>query len=165
MPPQVGHQLVSLVSGELEFVDPDELGPAEAVSAESVTGLARRGEEQHRLAVLVLHPLQALVTEHGNVELQLTRRVRVELVLDLPRRHFELGGGHAAADEIVHAPVCIVAEHLGLWEGQLEDRVVRDVGPVDQVVDDVVVHTKGKHGRDRLHAGAKRLGKLPQLRN
>jgi hypothetical protein len=38
-------------------------------------------------------------------------------------------------------------QHRRLWEGQLEDRVVRNVVPVDLLVEDVIVDAKRQHRR------------------
>jgi hypothetical protein len=41
------------------------------------------------------------------------------------------------------------AQHPRLWEGQLENRIVWNVIPVDQVVDDVRIYAERQHERDQ----------------
>ena len=162
---QVGHQIVRLPAGELHLVHTHELGPAETVGAVGVAGLAGGGEKEHGFTVFMLHSLESLVPQHRNVELDLASRVWIHFLLNLARGRLQMVGRGPTGYQVVDFSEVLTVEHLRLGKGQLENRVFRDVGPVDQVLDHVVVHAEGQDGRDGLHAVAKRLRKRTQRRN
>ena len=163
---QVVVQHARLGRGDAQLLVADELRPAEAEGAVAVAGLALAGEEQHRLAVLVLHavePVAVLVARH--VHLHLIGRVRVERVTDRIDRLLELTLGRLAADQLGDALVVLGREHAALREGELEDRIGGHVRPVDQLVDHVLIDAEGQHRRHHLHLEALRRRKLGELRD
>ncbi len=140
--PQIALPAVPLAAGELQLVDADELRPAEAVGAVGVAGLTRRREEQHRLTVLVLDTRYRLAVQQRHVQLQLPGGMRVQRVLDLPSRRRDLLLRRAATNQPVHPAELLGGQHLRLREGQLEDWILWDGGPIDQLVNDVLVHSE-----------------------
>ena len=133
----------------------DELGPAEAEGAVAVAGLPLAREEQHRFTVLVLHAFEATpigVARH--VHFHLVGRMGIEFVADLVGHTFDLGLVGAAAHHRRHALEVLRREHPALREGELEDRIGRDVAPVDQFVDDVLVDAERQHRRYDSHLEA-----------
>lgn len=122
----------------------DELCPSEAVGAVRVAGLALGGEVQHRLGVLVLDPLEIRTAAVGDVQLALTAWVRVHRRPDRNDGARPLGGGARVAHR-AQSTLMLWAEHPRLGEHQLEDRVGREVGPVDQFAQHVLVGAEGEH--------------------
>ena len=96
---QVRDEPGDVVGGHLQVRLADELGPAEAVRAVRVTGLALFGEEEHGLRVLVLQAVDRLVADPRHVELELARRVRVEPHAHLVGGRLHLGRGRAVAQQ------------------------------------------------------------------
>jgi hypothetical protein len=113
--------------------------------------LPDRREHQARLPVLVLDARHGLVVELGDVHRQLALRVRVQLEPDLVRKRPALRGSGAGRHQHRHARPLPRGKHVRLRERELEHRVVRDVAPVDQLVDDVAVDAERQHVGDRLH--------------
>ena len=86
---QVARELFDVLVGELEVVESDELRPAEAERAVRVARLARGGEEEDRLVILVLDARNGFAVHGRDVVRGLARGVRVEFVLDLADRLVE----------------------------------------------------------------------------
>jgi hypothetical protein len=63
------------------------------------------------------------------------------------------------------AVVVLGGEHAALREGELEDGVAGDVGPVDELVDDVLIDAEGQHRGDDLHLEALPGGEAGELRD
>lgn len=117
-----------------------------------MAGLALAGEEQHGLAVLVLdavEPVAMLVARH--VHFHLVGRMGIELVADFGDGLIQLGLVGALAQQRGDAVEMLRREHAALREGELEDRIGRDVVPVDQFVDDVLVDAERQHRGHHLH--------------
>ena len=121
---QIVHEAFGLLCREFEIVDADELRPAEAEGAIGVAGLAVAGEEQHRLFVLVLHALEALLVQHGHVVLELAGGVGVEGQTNPVRGLVDSLAGGAALDERGHLLEVRGLEHVPLRESQREYRIV-----------------------------------------
>merc|ERR1719197_2474055 len=129
---QVVVQLLCL--SVVEGVKTNELCPAEAVRAVRVTVLALRRKEQHGLLVLVLHAVNTpSVRANWPVELDLPGRMRIHLQPDavdqVPPRDLLLAALERVDDEVDAVGV----QHALLWKSQLENGIVRDVGPVDEL--------------------------------
>jgi hypothetical protein len=160
---QILGQPVRFARGELQLLEPDELRPAEAVRTVREAGLPAAGEEQHRLAVLVLHALEVRVGRRP-VERGLAGGVGVEAQLDFACGRAQLVRGCRAAHEGVHALEVLVGQHVALREGELEERVVGDPRPVDEFVDDVAIDGEGEHVRDGAQRVALAARQVRQLR-
>ncbi len=150
MPDQVRRQGLDVVAREAELVDTDELGPAEAVGAVGVTGLAASREEEDRLPVLVLAPRDRLTLYGGDVELLLTRRVRVHSQLNGTGRTNDLVLTGAADHEVEHPIEVVAGEHADLGEDELVDRIRRNVAPIDELLEDVLIDAERQHRGYRL---------------
>jgi hypothetical protein len=87
----------------------------------------------------------------------------IERELDLSRRRPDLRGRGVALDQTHHALEVLGREHAALRKRQLVDGVVRDVAPVDQVLEDVAVHPEGQHRGNGLEGGSVVLGKSLEL--
>lgn len=142
---QVVHQTARFQGGEAQVGIAHELCPAEAVGAIGVAGLPLSREVEHGLPVLVLEARHRFPVHCGDVELLLAGGVRVEASPDLRNREPEF----LPRARIVHEgrqPVLVLGpEHSALREDHLEDGVVRDVVPVDELGEDVLVHAERKH--------------------
>mmetsp|Transcript_39919 Transcript_39919/g.132060 ORF Transcript_39919/g.132060 Transcript_39919/m.132060 type:complete len:492 (+) Transcript_39919:115-1590(+) len=115
----------------------DELRPAEAVRAVRVARLRRRGEEQHRLRVLVLHARQLRLFRR--VEGLLPRGVRVELLADLLDGRLDCQRLLRGARLLERRPRRRL-EHVHRRKDEPVERVGRDVAfhlPVNQLLDQV----------------------------
>ena len=66
-------------------------------------------------------------------------------------------------DEVAHVREILVLQHTGLGERELVNRVIRDVVPVDEILDDVIVHSEWEHGGNRLHVQTLLFGKSLKL--
>ena len=158
---QVGDEIVRLLRLELQILHAHELRPPEAVRAVGVAGLARSGKEQDRLAVLVLQPGQRPPVELRDVVRELPRRVGVQAAAD----PLHLGGerlGVAAGQHAFDRFEIAAGEHLPLREHELEQRIVRHPGPVDQLVHHVPVRAKRQHLADHTDRGPQvRVDPLP----
>ena len=148
---QVLHQRFHLAIRKLEFLDADELRPAEAVSAVRVTRLARRREKQQSLTVLVLHTGQGLAVQFRYVQLHLARRMRVQSALDFPSSGLDRLFGRLTSYEAIHPAEILTAQHRRLRKCELKHGILGDVRPIDQLLDDVVVDSEGQYRRHRLH--------------
>ena len=142
---QVAAQQLALAHRKLLALQPHELRPAEAEGAVGVTGLALRGEEQRRFAILVLHTRQRLTVVAGHVVFHLTGRMRVQRHPDLVGYHLELARVLARVDRRRHLVEVGRRQHVLLREGQAEHPVVERIAPVDQMIDDVPVRFEGQH--------------------
>ncbi len=163
---QVPHQALDVVRGHLQVRLADELRPAEAVCAVRVAGLSLLGEEENGLRVLVLHARHRLAAGPRDVEFHLPRRVRVEPHPHRVRGHLDLPGRRLRAEQSGDARHIFLGEHVLLREHQPVYRVVGDVRPVDQLVDDVRVGAEGQHGRHRPDAQSRlrvELGPLQKI--
>ena len=78
-------------------------------------------------------------------ERPLLRGVWVHLRPHFVRRAPHFRSCAAAHAHGVHLLQPLLGEHPRLREGELEDRVLRHVAPVDQLLYHVVVRAKGKH--------------------
>jgi hypothetical protein len=130
-----------------------------------VAGLPLAGKEQHRFAVLVLHPVQVLAFEGRDVVADLPGGVGVELqantvgrLLDRVRRCPAL---HQSSD------FCVVMgqQHVALGEGEDEQRVFRHMRPVDEVIDDEVVGLERKNLAHHLDVSLDGIGHPFHLRD
>jgi len=148
---QIGHQRADVVGGHLQVGLVHELGPAEAVAAVRVAGLALPGEEQHGFLVLVLQARQRPALQAGRVQQQLARRMGVEPHPDLVRGGAQPGRGLAAVDHVRESSHVGLGQHVRLREDEPVDRVVGGRVPVDQVLHHVRVRPERKHGRHRPH--------------
>ena len=83
---EVGEQAAGLRGGEAQFLGSDELGPAEAEGAVGVTGLSPVGEEQDRLAVLVLDPGERDTAHRRHIGGHLLRRMGIQFADGSHRR-------------------------------------------------------------------------------
>ena len=110
-----------------------------------MAGLTVAREEQHRLFVLVLQPLDRLLVEDRHVVLELPRRVRVQRHADAVCRLVDLGARGLPRDQRRHLVEVLVLQHVLLRERQREDRVVGNVVPVDQLVHDIIVRLERQH--------------------
>ena len=149
---QVVHQLFGLLGGELQLVHAHELGPAKAVGAVGVAGLALAGKEEHGLPILVLHSRERFLAQSGDVELHLSGGMGIESVLDLAGCRIELLGRGVAPDQFHHSGEILAIQHASLWECQLVDGVVGNVLPADQLFDNIAVDAKRQHRRHGLYA-------------
>ena len=117
-----------------------------------MTGLALAGEEQHRLAVLVLEPLQAFpVLIQGDIEPQLVRRVGVQVVSDLLRRSLDLPCVRACVEQVGHAVEIRGIEHAFLGKGELENGVFRGLVPIDEGIDHIIIDPERQDAGHDLH--------------
>ena len=57
-------------------------------------------------------------------------------------------------DQGIHPLEIGPAQHLRLWKGELEYRILRKVRPVDELIEDVVVDPEGEYTRNGLHGDA-----------
>ncbi|MNX63213.1 hypothetical protein D3C86_942050 [compost metagenome] len=151
--PQVTDQLLGLTGVELEFFLADELRPAETEGAVRVTGLTGTGEKQHGLAVLVLDARQDLAVEGDSVVGQLPGRMRVHAPPDrldptLDRRAVIL------LDQLFERGIFLRQQHVLVGKSHAENRIVRNVVPVDQRTQHIFVgakrHDPGHHGHGLL---------------
>ena len=165
MAAQVVAQLARFLRGNAQILVTDKLCPAEAEGAVAVTHLAGAGEEQHRLPVLMLQPLYALAVELGYVVFQLPGWVRVQGGAHFGDYGVELLGRPFLAQGLGHALEIFRGQHAALGEGQLEDGVVRHCGPVDQLVDDVLVDPERENAGHHAHVEALLFGQHLQLWN
>ena len=147
---QIVHEAFGLLCREFEIVDADELRPAETEGAIGVAGLAVAWEEQHRLFVLVLYAVEALLVQHRHVVLELAGGVGVEGQTNPVRGLVDNLTGSAALDERGHLLEVPGREHAPLRESQREYRIVGDVIPVDQLVHDIIVGLKRKNAGDDI---------------
>ena len=162
---KVSHQGLRLAVGELEPVEADKLRPAKAVRAVGVTCLPRSGEKQQRLTVLVLHARHGAAVQLRHVQFHLPSRVRVEGVLHRARRCLDCVFGRLACYKLVHAVEIPPAQHLRLRKRQLVHGIAGNVRPVDQILDDVVVHPERQNRRHRPHSVEIAERSVCELRN
>src|SRR5690554_6049226 len=157
---QVAVQFLGIGAGHFQVFVTDKLCPAEAEGAVAVAGLALGREEQHGLAVLVLHAVQYFAIQLRHVHFHLAGRVRIQLVADF------LGGGLdvlflcAFAVQPGHALVMFVFQHAFLREDKLVDGVVWYLVPVDQFVDHVFVNPEWQHAGYHFHLEQGFLGEI-----
>ena len=136
---QIRNEVVGLLRLELQTVEADKLSPSKTVGAIRMTGLPRRWEEQHGLAVFVLQPGQRSSVKCRHVVGHLTGRVRIELSPDAIDYVVELRAAGASALQITNGGEVGRREHPTLRKDQLKDRVVRNPRPIDQAVQHVLI--------------------------
>ena len=156
---EVRRNTLDLARSESQPVDPDELSPPKTVGAIGMAGLTTGGEQEHGLAVLVLASWKRLSVHHRNVEFELPGWMRVHPHLDLPSRSGHHVLGRAGTYQIVHVVEVGTREHADLGEEQLKDGVRWDVGPVDQLVENIVVHPEGQNSGNGLQVENLTTGK------
>ena len=144
----VSGQAVGLAHGELFALHAHELRPAEAEGAISVARLPLAGEEEHGLAVLVLHPFQRHALKRGHVVFFLAGRVWVQRHADLVGHRPDLVRRQALVERVGHAVIVFGAEHIPLGEGEPEHAVVGGGVPIDEMVDDILVRFERQHVAD-----------------
>ena len=110
--------------------------------------LALAGEEEHRLAVLVLEAVDRLGVEPGDVVRHLTGRVGIELKADAVHFGMDTVRLGVVPNEAGEHRVIFVAQHAGLRKGELVHGVLGDAVPVDQLFHDVGI---GPEGQDERH--------------
>jgi hypothetical protein len=143
---QILHQCIGVAGGESQVFDTDELRPSKAVGAIGVTGLALDREEQHRLAILVLTPQDPLAVDSGHVEQLLTGRVRVHPHVDVMHQSLERLALYAPDNHVLEPQKIATVEHSGLRKGQLIDRIVGNVVPIDELAQNVFVDSEWENG-------------------
>ncbi len=148
--PQVFDQVVDLARLEPQALKVDELRPAEAEGAVGVARLALGGEEEHGLAVLMLHSLQLASVQFRNVPGHLSRRVGIHPHPDLLGQAADVLRVAPGPDQAGDSLELLGAQHVPMGKGEPEHRVIRDAVPVDQMVDHVVVDLEGKDAGDDL---------------
>ena len=160
---QVIMQLRRFGAGNAQVLVAHELGPAETEGAIRVAGLALTGEEQHRLAIFVLQAVQphALVVA-GHVHFHLIGRMRIKVLSHLVDGGIEHGLIGPLANKLGDPLVMFGGQHAPLGERELIDGIVRNVVPVDQFVDDVLVDAERQYRRHHFHFKALRFIKLLQ---
>ncbi|WP_253195823.1 hypothetical protein [Burkholderia cenocepacia] len=126
----------------------DELRPAKAERAVRMAGLPVAREVQHRLRVLVLDARARLAVELRLVE-PLVRRMRIHPGAQAPDQRVQVGTARRVARQHGQLAEIVGREHVGLRKRQPEQRIVRDVGPVDQLLDDITVDLERQHARDQ----------------
>src|SRR5947209_14639314 len=123
--------------------DADELGPSEAERAERVASLAGRGEHEACLVILVLHSGNGFIAVTRHVVVELSGWVRIEAVSNLAHLALDVlpvSGGNC----LLHAQTLLEGEHPGLRERELEDWILGDRAPIDQLLNDIVVSPERK---------------------
>ena len=130
-----------------------------------MAGLPLAGEEQHRLAVLVLKTVNRLVRDLRDVQFPLSGRVRVELLTDLVGAGLDLVRRCIAPHQVRHVQEVNLFEHALLRERHLVDGVVGHPVPIDEVVDHVPVGAERQHAGNDLHGEAVVGGQALELRN
>ena len=143
-------ELAGFLGGDLEIVIADELRPAETEGAVAVAHLALAGEKQHRLVVLVLNAVDLFAVHFRNVVFHLPGGVRVEGLADLGHGGIDLRLV-AAAHGVGHLVEVFRCEHAFLRKGELVDRVVGHLVPVDQFLDHVFVDAERQHVGHHAH--------------
>ena len=160
----VGGQALALAHCELLAFQPDKLRPAETEGAVGVAGLPLGGEEQHCLAVFVLHAFQRLTRQLGHVVLHLAGRVRIQSHPNLIRDQFQLARVFAAVDRRRHAVEIRRRQHPALRECQPEHPVCERIAPIDQMVHHVAVGLEGQHAADDVNVVDDLIGQRGDLR-
>jgi hypothetical protein len=145
VPPQVFDEQLGFAHREFPRFDADKLRPAEAKSAVGMAGLSTARKEERRFAVLVLHAAEFLAVQLGDVIVHLPARIRIEPGADAVGRGLYLCPVGRSAEGGRHFPVVVGEEHAALRKSEHEHRVVGDVGPVDQLIDDIVIGLERQH--------------------
>ena len=145
---EVGAEKRSIADHLLQSGITHELRPAKAVATVGVAGLSLRRKEEHGLAVLVLHALQSLAVEKRDVPVELPGGVRIQFAAKSIGDGPDLGGAAIAIHQTGDGPESVPWEHVSMGKRQTVDRIVGNVGPVDQFVHHVVVDLEGQHLRD-----------------
>ena len=151
---QILHELIGVAGGEPQVFDADELRPSEAIGTVGVTGLTLDREEEHRLTIFVLAPQDPLTVDPGHVEQLLTGRVRVHPQADVVHQPLERLALVAPDNHVLEAKQVGALEHSGLREGELEDGIVRNVIPVDELAQNVVIDAKWQNAGHRFERHA-----------
>ena len=150
MRPQIRGQLIHLSRREPELVDADELRPTKAIRTVAVARLTCSGEEQDGLPILVLNTVERPPVHARHVQLSLAAGVRVHALVDRAGRRVQRFLRRTPPNQGNDLVEVLGAQHFALGKGQLIHRVVRNPVPVDQLLDDILVHPKRKHRGDRL---------------
>ena len=132
-------------------VTADKLRPPEAVRAIRVAGLPGSGEEEHRLRILVLQPRKHIAMQPGRVQFDLSAGMRVEFATDRRDDPRYLSPVGVSGEQLTHLLKLLSRQHFSLWEIQLEDRVVGDGVPVDQLLAHIAVRPEREHVPDDAH--------------
>ncbi len=162
---KISMQVGRLGRGKLQLLIAHKLSPAKAESAVGMTRLSAAGEEQHRLAILVLHTGQHLPVQLRHVELDLTSRMRIESLSNLAGEGLDGFLGCIPGNQRRHTIEIRRVKHATLGKGQLKNGVVGHAVPVDQLLDHVAINPKGKNACDDPHLEALLRIQLAQLGN
>ncbi len=148
---QVAVKLISFGAGHLQVFVTHELCPAETEGAVGMASLTLGGEEQNGFPVLVLHTVQNLAVQFRHVHFHLAGGVWVQLVANLFRYRLDLFLIGTVPVHLCHALVMLILQHTLLGEDELVERVVRNLVPIDQFVDHILVNAEGEYAGYHLH--------------
>lgn len=130
-----------------------------------MTCLSLAGKEKNCLPVFVLHAFDLAAIQEGNVVVKLARRMRVEGQTNAMGYLVELGGIGVPLQRGRHALEMMGQQHFALGEGELEDGVVRDTLPVNELLDHIVTGPKRQDAADHLHGEPGFLVQIPDVGN
>ena len=133
VPAQIVMKHSGVGAGNAQCLVADKLGPAEAEGG-SCGRFALAREEQQRLAIIVLQPIDALALALAlaftrPVAFHVSRGIQIELDTQLACKGLDLGPAGTCPVQTGHAVEGLGRQHVALREGQLEHRVVRNVVP------------------------------------
>ena len=113
----------------------------------------------------MLGTLQVLVANPRHIECHLPRRMRVEFTMDLIYGELESGIISARPQQVSNTRKVFGGEHFWLRKNQTEHWIVRNIFPMDQMIDNVLVNAEGQYLSDNPDRETQIRGKVTKLRD